>query len=58
MEKNKALFANIEKCIKLYGSNGFSAANKLTLPDLYICLAVDYITKSIFFKKFLVNFAF
>ena len=33
----------LEKGIKLYGSNGFSAANKLTWADLSIFLLVENI---------------
>jgi len=41
--KHKAELDKIEKLIGVYGSNGFSAANKMTWADLGIFLIVDYL---------------
>ena len=44
-EDVKKHFANIEKLISLYGSNGYSSSNKLLWSDVFIMDVVQQITK-------------
>jgi glutathione S-transferase len=41
----KKHFANIEKLIGLYGSNGYSSSNKLLWSDIFLMDVVQQITK-------------